>query len=215
MTVAVEAQLLAVVLADVRVVPVDAGVGERDARRVAAADGHELLGLVRAVVAVVQPQPVPVDGGLQVALVLDVDDDLRALGRRAASGRGWSRCRRASAPSRRRCAWSPARCAARSGHRRRARRPGWRTRRAGRRCRAGTHLPAWSCLSSCWFRERDGAQWLANRGSERPRVHWLPLRGWIGRIGRPRGDPRADESDEQGPGRPRLDGATTLASLNG
>ena len=34
---------------------------------------------MRAVVAVVQPQAVPVDGGFQVALVLYVDDDLRAL----------------------------------------------------------------------------------------------------------------------------------------
>ena len=32
-----------------------------------------------SVVAVLEPQPVPVDGGLHVALVLDVDDDLRAL----------------------------------------------------------------------------------------------------------------------------------------
>ena len=42
--VAVEAHLLAVVLADVRVVPVDAGVGERDACRVAPADRHRRPG---------------------------------------------------------------------------------------------------------------------------------------------------------------------------
>ena len=87
--VAVQAHLLAVVLADVRVVPVDAGVGERDACRVAPADRNGLLGLVRAVEAVLQAQPVPVDGRLHVALVLDVDQQLRPLGnpqRRAGDG---------------------------------------------------------------------------------------------------------------------------------
>jgi hypothetical protein len=78
--VAIQAQLLPVVLADVRVIPVDARVGEGHAGGVAATDGHELLRLVRAVVAVVQPQPMPVNRGLQVALVLYVDDDLRAFG---------------------------------------------------------------------------------------------------------------------------------------
>ncbi len=77
--VAVEAHLLAVVLADVGVVPVDAGVGEGDVRGVALAGGHRPLGLVGSVVAVLEPQPVPVDGRLQIALVLDVDDDLGAL----------------------------------------------------------------------------------------------------------------------------------------
>ena len=86
--VAVQAHLLAVVLADVRVVPVDARVGERDPGREALADRHRLLRLVRAVVAVLEPQPVPVDGGLDVALVLDVDDDLRALPAPSASGPG-------------------------------------------------------------------------------------------------------------------------------
>ena len=85
--VAVQAQLLAVVLADVRVVPVDARVGERDARRVAPADRHGVLGLVRAVVAVLQPQPVPVHGRLHVALVLDVDERPPSPGGPAASGR--------------------------------------------------------------------------------------------------------------------------------
>ena len=78
--VAVQPHLLVVVLADVRVVPVDAWVGERDARRVAPADRNGLLGLVRAVEAVLQTQPVPVDGRLHVALVLDVDKQLRPLG---------------------------------------------------------------------------------------------------------------------------------------
>jgi hypothetical protein len=53
--VAVLAELLAVVLADVRVVPVDAGVGERDAVGEAAAHGDRGLRLVGAVVAVVEP----------------------------------------------------------------------------------------------------------------------------------------------------------------
>ena len=75
----VQAHLLAVVLADVRVVPVDAGIGELDAVGEAAADRDRRLRLVRAVVAVLDPQAVPMHGRLQVALVRDVDDDLRAL----------------------------------------------------------------------------------------------------------------------------------------
>ena len=77
---AVETHLLAVVLPDVRVVPVDAGIGERDARGVALARTDRRLSLVRAVVAVVEPQAVPVDRGLHVALVFDLDGDLRAFG---------------------------------------------------------------------------------------------------------------------------------------
>ena len=42
----------------------------------APADRDRRLRLMRAVVAVLQTQPVPVDGRLEVALVLDVDDDL-------------------------------------------------------------------------------------------------------------------------------------------
>ena len=157
--VAVQAHLLAVVLADVRVVPVDAGVGERDACACSAPPtGIGVLRLVRAVVAVVQPQPVPVHRRLQVALVVDVDDDLRALRAPAASGRGSSRCRRASAPSRRRCAWSPARCAARSGHRRPARPPRWRTPPAGRRCRAGTRLSKRSSRLLAGFGRGEASQ---------------------------------------------------------
>src|SRR3712207_8085001 len=57
-----EAELLSVVLADVRVVPVDAGVGERDPVGEAAADRNRRLRLVGAVVAVVEPQAVPVHG---------------------------------------------------------------------------------------------------------------------------------------------------------
>ena len=87
--VAVLAELLAVVLADVRVVPVDARVGEGDPVREPAADRDRRLRLVRAVVAVLQAQPVPVDGRLEVALVDDVHDELRALAhaqRRAGDG---------------------------------------------------------------------------------------------------------------------------------
>ena len=86
--VAVEAHLLAVVLADVRVVPVDAGIRERDAAGEAPADGDRRLRLVRAVGAVVQAQAVPVHRRLQVALVDDVDLDLRALADASASGPG-------------------------------------------------------------------------------------------------------------------------------
>jgi len=78
--VAVQTHLLAVVLADVRVKPVQAGVRERYARGEAAADRDRRLRLVRAVVAVLQPQAVPMHGRFQIAVVDDVDLDLRALG---------------------------------------------------------------------------------------------------------------------------------------
>ena len=77
--VAVQAHLLAVVLADVRVVPVDARVGEGDVRGVALAGAHRPLGLMGSVVAVLEPQPVPVDRRFDITLVLDVDDDLGAF----------------------------------------------------------------------------------------------------------------------------------------
>ena len=77
--VAVQAHLLAVVLADVRVIPVQPRIGERDAGGEPLADRHRPLRLVRSVVAVLQAQSVPMDGGVHVALVLDVDHDLRAL----------------------------------------------------------------------------------------------------------------------------------------
>ena len=72
--------LLGVVLPDVRVVPVQAWVGELDAVGELPTDRDRRLGLVRhAVVVVLQPQPVPVHGRVKVAVVGDVDDDLRAL----------------------------------------------------------------------------------------------------------------------------------------
>ena len=77
--VAVEAHFLAVVLADVRVVPVHTGVWERDAGGEAAADRDRSLGLVGSVVPVLEAQAVPVDGPFHVALVDDLDRDLRAL----------------------------------------------------------------------------------------------------------------------------------------
>ena len=76
----VQAQLLAVVLADVRVVPVRAGVGHVHLVREALADRDRCLRVVGAVVAVLEPQPVPVDGGFEVALVGDVHRRRRALG---------------------------------------------------------------------------------------------------------------------------------------
>ena len=87
--VAVEAHLLPVVLADMRVVPVQARIRERDGARVAPADGDRRLRLVRAVGAVVEAQAVPVHRRLEIALVDDVDLDLRAL--RHAQGRSWHR----------------------------------------------------------------------------------------------------------------------------
>jgi hypothetical protein len=75
----VQAHFLAVVLADVRVVPVHAGVGKGDsvAERAAHLDG--VLGVVGAVEPVVQPQAVPVHGGLQVPVVGGVHHHLGVL----------------------------------------------------------------------------------------------------------------------------------------
>ena len=76
----VHAHLLAVVLAEMGVVPVEAGVGELHAVREDAADLDRRLRVDRdAVVAVVEPQAVPVDGRLDVTVVRDVDDDLGTL----------------------------------------------------------------------------------------------------------------------------------------
>src|SRR5918998_2248003 len=75
----VETHLLAVVLPDMRVVPVSPRIRELEAVLEPLADCDRLLRRVRAVVAVVQPYAVPVHGGLEIALVLDVDDDARAL----------------------------------------------------------------------------------------------------------------------------------------
>ena len=84
---AVQAHLLREVLAHVRVVPVEAGVGELHLAAVAAADRDGFLGLVRdAVVAVLQPETVPVHGRLHVAVVAYVHGDpgsLRDVERRA------------------------------------------------------------------------------------------------------------------------------------
>ena len=67
---AVQAHLQAEVFADVRVVPVEPGVGELDLAGERPADRDRFLGLVRdPVVAVLQPQPVPVHGRLDVAVV--------------------------------------------------------------------------------------------------------------------------------------------------
>jgi hypothetical protein len=75
----VEPELLAVILADVRVVPVDARIGELDPIRERPADGNRRLRLVRSVEAVVEPQPVPVDRSLEVPVVDDVHDELGAF----------------------------------------------------------------------------------------------------------------------------------------
>ena len=77
--IAVEPHLLAIVLTDVRVVPVDARIGERNVSRELLTDLHWLLGLMCPVVPVLEAQPVPMHGRLKVALVLDGDHDLRSL----------------------------------------------------------------------------------------------------------------------------------------
>ena len=76
---AVQAHLLAVVLADVRVEPVQPLVGELQPVLEALADLHRPLRLVRSVVAVVEPQPVPMHGRLEIAAILDAHGHLRAL----------------------------------------------------------------------------------------------------------------------------------------
>ena len=75
----VEPHLLAVVLADVGVVPVGARVGEADLVGEGLSDRDRGLCLVRPVEAVFESEAVPVHGRLVIAFVRDVDDDLRVL----------------------------------------------------------------------------------------------------------------------------------------
>src|ERR671918_2300467 len=76
----VEAHLLSVVLAHVRVVPEQSGVGKAEPVRVAAPRRYRSLRLVRdTVVPVLEAQPVPVNGRLHVGFVGDDHLDLRAL----------------------------------------------------------------------------------------------------------------------------------------
>ena len=76
----VEAHLLGEVLADVGVVPVEAGVGELEPVGELAAVRDRRLGLLGdAVEAVLQPQPVPVQGRVDVAEVGRLDRDLAVL----------------------------------------------------------------------------------------------------------------------------------------
>ena len=78
--VAVQAHVQAVVLADVWVVPVQAGVREPEPVGELAADLDRRLRLERhPVVGVVEPQAVPVDGRFGVAVVADVHDDFGSL----------------------------------------------------------------------------------------------------------------------------------------
>ncbi len=101
--VAVEAHLLAVVLADVRVVPVDAGIGNvhlvgEASRRPGSAPASRACRRSGSRAAARASARSPRGRRRFV----DVDGDRRALADLAASGRESSRCRRASAPSRRR-----------------------------------------------------------------------------------------------------------------
>ena len=83
--VAVQAHLLGVVLAHVRVVPVHAGVGEAQPVGEVPTRPHRVLHAAvapaagHAVVEVVVPQAVPVHGGVEVKPVHEPADDLRAL----------------------------------------------------------------------------------------------------------------------------------------
>ena len=75
----VQAQLLPVVLADVRVVPVDARIREGELVREGLADRDRGLRLVRPVVAVVETEAVPVHGRLVITTVRGADDHRRTL----------------------------------------------------------------------------------------------------------------------------------------
>ena len=76
----VQAHLLGVVLADMRVIPVHARVGEPDPVGEVATDRDWGLGFVGdPVVLVLQAQPMPVHGRVQITLVGDVDDHLGPL----------------------------------------------------------------------------------------------------------------------------------------
>ena len=79
--VAVEAHVQPVVLADMRVVPVQTGVRKAQPVGELAAGRDRRLGLVRhAVVLVVQAQPVPVHSRLDIGVVSHTDADLGPLG---------------------------------------------------------------------------------------------------------------------------------------
>ena len=80
MDVPVQPHLLAVVLADVRVVPVRAGIGNVHLVGERLPDGNRRLRVMCPVVAVLEPQAVPVHGCLEVALVRDLDRHGRAFG---------------------------------------------------------------------------------------------------------------------------------------
>ena len=71
--VAVKPKLLAVVLTDVWVVPVHARIGELEVVGEVAANRDRRLGFVGSVIAVIQPQPVPMHGVGVVTLIRDVD----------------------------------------------------------------------------------------------------------------------------------------------
>ena len=77
--VSVEAHLLAVVLADMRVVPVGAGVGHVHLVGEGLVDRDRRLRVVRSVVTVLEAKAVPVHGRVEVSVVGHVDGDHRAL----------------------------------------------------------------------------------------------------------------------------------------
>jgi hypothetical protein len=77
---AVQAHLQAEVFPDVRVVPVEPRVRETDLAGVCPADRDRHLGLIRhPVIAVLQPQPVPVHRRLDITVVPHLHGDLRPL----------------------------------------------------------------------------------------------------------------------------------------
>ena len=80
MDVPVQTHLLAVVLADVGVVPVRTGIGDVHLVGEGLSDGDRRLCVMCPVVAVLESQAVPVHRRLEIALVRDVDRHGRAFG---------------------------------------------------------------------------------------------------------------------------------------
>src|SRR2546425_5460696 len=84
----VETHLLAVVLADVWVIPIDAGIKETKPVGRVASDLHGGLCFMNTVVTVLDTQTVPMHRSLQVPFIDNVDDGFRSL--RDLESRPWN-----------------------------------------------------------------------------------------------------------------------------
>ena len=104
----VETHLLGVVLAQMRVVPVDAGIRELDPAGVGLADLDWVLGVAGHTIGLVgKAKAVPVDSGLDVAAVGGSRPRPQSPRRPPGRAPGSSRCRPAFAPRRRQAACGP------------------------------------------------------------------------------------------------------------